>query len=119
MNDSRILAHVGAILIAGSLSAFASAMNGLPRATPESVHVDSAQLLQYVETLDSQIDGMNSLMIVRAGKVIAEGWWTPYDANSRHTMYSLSKSFTSTAIGIAQAEGKLSIDDTIVSFFPD
>jgi hypothetical protein len=40
MNDSRILAHVGAILIAGSLSAFASAMNGLPRATPESVHVD-------------------------------------------------------------------------------
>jgi CubicO group peptidase (beta-lactamase class C family) len=62
---------------------------------------------------------MNSLMIVRAGKVIAEGWWTPYDANSRHTMYSLSKSFTSTAIGIAQAEGKLSIDDTIVSFFPD
>jgi CubicO group peptidase (beta-lactamase class C family) len=114
-----MLARVGAILIAGTLSAFASAVSGLPRVTPESVHVDSAQLLQYVEALDSQIDGMHSLMIVRAGKVIAEGWWAPYDANSRHTMYSLSKSFTSTAIGMAQAEGKLSIDDTVISFFPD
>ena len=76
-------------------------------------------MLEYVEALDSQIDGMHSLMIVRGGKVIAEGWWTPYTAESRHTMYSLSKSFASTAIGIAQAEGKLSVDDTVISFFPD
>lgn len=91
----------------------------LPRQTPEEKGVRSSDLLKYLEALDSQIDGMNSVMIVRDGAVIAEGWWTPYKAESRHTMYSLSKSFTSTAIGLAQAEGKLSIDDTIVSFFPD
>lgn len=91
----------------------------LPRTTPESAQVESAKLLQYVEALDAQIEGMHSLMIVRHGKVVAEGWWTPYAPNSRHTMYSLSKSFTSTAVGLAQAEGKLSIDDTVASFFPD
>jgi CubicO group peptidase (beta-lactamase class C family) len=117
MNNIQFLCRwtVGVVLAA----LVARANDSLPRATPASANVDPARLLEYVEALDSQIDGMHSLMIVRNGKVIAEGWWTPYDAKSQHTMYSLSKSFTSTAIGFAQAEGKLNIDDTIVSFFPD
>ena len=107
---------VGAF-VAANVVAYAA--DDLPRATPASANVDSAKLLEYVEALDAQVDGMNSLMVVRGGRVIAEGWWTPYDAKSPHTMYSLSKSFTSTAIGLAQAEGKLSIDDTVLSFFPN
>src|SRR5262249_15164444 len=47
------------------------------------------------------------------------GWWTPYAPELRHTMYSMSKSFTSTAVGLAVAEGRLSVDDKVVSFFPD
>jgi CubicO group peptidase (beta-lactamase class C family) len=58
-------------------------------------------------------------MVVRHGQVIAEGWWTPYDAAHNHVLYSLSKSFTSTAVGIAVAEGKLSIDDEVLKIFPD
>jgi CubicO group peptidase (beta-lactamase class C family) len=122
MNHTRISLSAivaGFLAIANVRAAEDSAQNRLPRATPESAHVDSAQLLKYVEALDAQVEGMNSVMVVRSGKVIAEGWWAPYDAESQHTMYSLSKSFTSTAIGIAQAEGKLSIDDTVVSSFPD
>lgn len=34
-------------------------------------------------------------------------------------MYSLSKSFTSTAIGLAAAEGRLTLDDSVLKFFPD
>ena len=40
-------------------------------------------------------------------------------AESPHALYSLSKSFTSTAVGLAVAEGKLSIDDEVLKFFPD
>jgi CubicO group peptidase (beta-lactamase class C family) len=58
-------------------------------------------------------------MLARHGHVIAEGWWSPYDASSNHELYSLSKSFTSTAVGLAVAEGKLSVDDPILSFFPE
>ena len=34
-------------------------------------------------------------------------------------MFSLSKSFTSTAVGLAISEGKLSLDDPVLKFFPD
>ena len=62
---------------------------------------------------------MHSFMLVRHGHVVAEGWWTPYDAATRHELYSLSKSFTSTAAGLAIAEGKFSLDDPVLKFFPD
>lgn len=89
-----------------------------PRSTPESQGVSSAALLGVVEALD-QMDTMNSFMLVRHGQVVAEGWWVPYDAQSNHELYSLSKSFTSTAVGLAVAEGKLSLDDEVLKFFPE
>jgi len=61
---------------------------------------------------------LHSFMVVRHGSVVAEGWWAPYAAEFRHGLYSLSKSFTSTAVGLAVAEGKLSVEDKVVSFFP-
>jgi CubicO group peptidase (beta-lactamase class C family) len=62
---------------------------------------------------------MNSFMLVRHGRVVAEGWWSPYCARARHSLYSLSKSFTSTAVGLAIAEGKLALDDEVLKFFPN
>ena len=58
-------------------------------------------------------------MLLRHGKVIAEGWWNPYRSDLKHTLYSFSKSFTATAIGFAVTEGKLRVDDKVVSFFPN
>ena len=91
----------------------------LPRATPEAQGVSSAALLAFVAEAESKLDALHSLMIVRRGQVIAEGWWAPYQPNERHMLFSLSKSFTSTAVGLAVAEGKLSIDDPVLKFFPD
>lgn len=91
----------------------------LPRSAPEAQGVSSVGLLAFVEAADQQIDGMHSLMLLRHGHVVAEGWWAPYDARSQHELYSLSKSFTSTAVGMAVAEGKLSVDDEVVKFFPE
>jgi CubicO group peptidase (beta-lactamase class C family) len=51
--------------------------------------------------------------------VVAEGYWAPYHAEAPHQLYSLSKSFTSTAVGLAIAEGKLSVDDEVLKFFPE
>jgi len=58
-------------------------------------------------------------MFLRHGKVIAEGWWNPYSPDLKHTLYSTSKSFTSTAVGLAIKEKKLSLDDKLISFFPE
>src|SRR6185436_11561871 len=91
----------------------------LPRSAPEAQGVSSAAINAFVEAADQQVNAMNSFMLVRHGHVIAEGWWTPYSAEVPHMLYSLSKSFTSTAVGFAVAEGKLSIDDEVLKFFPD
>jgi hypothetical protein len=58
-------------------------------------------------------------MLLRHGHVVAEGWWSPYNPESPHSLYSLSKSFTSTAVGLAVAEGKISLNDEVLKFFPD
>jgi CubicO group peptidase (beta-lactamase class C family) len=91
---------------------------GLPRSSPEAQGVSSSAVLSFIEAAD-KIDSMNSFMLVRHGNVVAEGWWAPYNAESPHMLYSLSKSFTSTAIGMAIDEGKLSLDDEVLKFFPD
>ena len=96
----------------------------LPRSRPEAQGVSSVDLLAFVEALDAAgdaavADGLHSMMVVRHGHVVAEGWWAPYKPELRHQLYSLSKSFTSTAVGIAAAEGKLRVDDPVVGFFPE
>ena len=62
---------------------------------------------------------MHSLMIIRHGQVVAEGWWSPYLPEQPHLLYSLSKSFTSTAAAFAIAEGLLDLDATVLSYFPE
>ena len=91
----------------------------LPRSTPEQQGIASGAVADFVTALDTEIEEIHSLMVLRHGHVVAEGWWEPYRPEFIHTLLSLSKSFTSTAIGIAIDEGRLSLDDRVVSFFPD
>src|SRR3954470_21845600 len=93
--------------------------NDLQRATPESQGIASSAILQFVEVVESQVHELHSFMLLRHSKVVAEGWWSPYGREYPHLLFSLSKSFTSTAVGIAVAEGRFSIDDKVLSFFPD
>src|SRR5262249_30217692 len=93
-----------ALLALAALGNSTSFGAGLPRSSPEAQGVPSAAILAFIDAAD-RIDSMNSFMLVRHGQVIAEGWWAPYDADSPHSLYSLSKSFTSTAVGLAVAEG--------------
>lgn len=96
-----------------------AAAPALPRSSPESQGVSSDAILAFVTEAEKSIDALHSMMILRRGQVIAEGWWAPYAASKPHELYSLSKSFTSTAVGLAIAEGKLSLDDEVLKFFPD
>jgi len=111
----KSIAIIALITIGGSIGLGA----GLPHSSPEAQGVSSAAILSFVQAADNDVDSLHSFMLLRHGQVVAEGWWSPYDAESPHALYSLSKSFTSTAVGLAIAEGKLSLDDEVLKFFPD
>jgi CubicO group peptidase (beta-lactamase class C family) len=97
-----------------------SSSSALPRSSPESEGVDPAGIQVFLDTLESAPDiEMHSLMIIRHGQVVAEGWWSPYAPEQAHLLYSLSKSFTSTAAAFAVAEGLLNLDATVLSYFPE
>src|SRR5690349_675299 len=94
--------------------------SSLPRSTPADHKVDPAAILGFLDAIDARPDiEMHSLMVVRHGHVVAEGWWAPYSAERPHLLYSLTKSFTSVAVGLAIADGKLSLDDRVVDVLPD
>ena len=93
------------------------ASKSLPRATPESVGIDPGGIRKFVDAVDQKVGGLHSFMLMRKGMVAAEGWWAPYAPEYPHSLFSLSKSFTSTAIGIAVAERKLSLDTRVASIF--
>ena len=91
----------------------------LPRSTPEAQGVSSKKIIEFLDAIANSKNEMHSIIIIRHGKVIAEGWWNPYRPDLKHTLYSLSKSFTSTAIGFLVAEKKVTVNDKVISFFPD
>ena len=95
-------------------------VSALPRSSPESQGVDPAGILAFLDSVEFAPDiEMHSLMIIRHGQVVAEGWWSPYAPELVHLLYSLSKSFTSTAAAFAVAEGLLDLDATVLSYFPE
>ena len=95
-------------------------MTSLPRSSPAEQQVDARTLLRVLDALEAHPDvEMHSLMVVRHGHVVAEGWWAPYTPERPHLVYSISKSFAMTAALLAQAEGVWDLGATVLSFFPE
>lgn len=91
----------------------------LPRVTPESVGVRSADVAAFVDEARARNINLHSFLMLRGDKVYAESYYAPYDPGQLQTVYSLSKSFTSIAVGIAAGEGILDLDEKIVDLFAD
>jgi len=96
-----------------------SLATSLPRSTPEKEGVLSDGIITFLDSAVTTHNEFHSFMFMRHGKVIAEGWWDPYKPELKHTLYSTSKSFPSTAVGFAVSEDLLTVNDKVISFFPD
>lgn len=89
------------------------------RSTPGKLGISPKAVTAFLNAVNDKELGLHSFMLIRHGEVAAEGWWKPYSPDYVHMLFSLSKSFTSTAVGFACQEGLLSIDEKVVSFFKD
>jgi len=88
-------------------------------ATPEAMGVSSASLIRFLKKLEDIDIPMHSAIVMRHDKVIMETYYKPYERSTLHRMFSITKSFVSLAIGLLEEEGKLSLDDHIIQFFPE
>jgi CubicO group peptidase (beta-lactamase class C family) len=92
----------------------------LPRDTPASQGVDPAAILGFLDAVDADpAVELHGLMVLRHGHVVAEGCWAPHTADRTRLLYSISKSFTSTALAFAVEEGLVGLDDTVLDHFPE
>lgn len=98
--------------------ASAKGVNNLPRSTPEMQGVSSDVLGKLFDAMDASGIDFHSVMVMRNGFVIGEGWWAPYAPPYKHSLYSLSKSFTSCGVGLAINERHFTVESQVISFFP-
>jgi len=89
----------------------------IKRAKPQSA-LNSA-MEKYLQAAADQKLNIHSVMVLQHGKVLYEKWLNGGEAEKPHILNSVSKTFTSAAVGLAIGEGLLSLDDKLVSFFPD
>ncbi|HWQ06380.1 MAG TPA: serine hydrolase [Feifaniaceae bacterium] len=91
----------------------------LERVSPGAVGISAGAIEAFLDELESGFTEMHGLMILRHGKVCAEGWWSPYAPGIRHGLQSLSKTYAATAVGIACMEGILRLDERVAELFTD
>ncbi|HEX5203334.1 MAG TPA: serine hydrolase domain-containing protein [Actinoplanes sp.] len=90
----------------------------LPRSTPAAQNLSSRSIGALLDWLGTRAVEGHSIMVVRHGHVVAEGWWTPYSADRPTLLYSVTKSFTSIAAGLVIADGLLALDDRVAGLLP-
>ena len=93
--------------------------NQLEYASPESLGIPSAAIAAFLREMEECRFPLHSYILMRHGKIAAEGYVAPFTADRKHRMYSVGKSFTSVAVGMLITEGRLSLDDRVADFFPE
>ena len=91
----------------------------LPRALPQERGVDPRGIVDFLSAVDDAGIELHSFMLYRQGAVVAEAFWQPYSARRMHVQHSATKSWTATAVGLLVDDGRLKLDDKVVSFFPE
>ena len=89
------------------------------RITPEEAGISSRYVSDFIASLQRRGLHMHSVLLMKGERLFGEYYWAPFHRNFCHRMYSQTKSYVGVAIGLLEEEGKLSLQDTIASHFPE
>lgn len=87
--------------------------------TPEQAGISSKHISDFLAHCYRNGLTMHSVLMMKGDKIFAEYYWAPFHKDFCHRMYSQTKSYVSIAIGLLEEEGKLNLDDTAASYFPE
>lgn len=94
--------------------------SSLPRGTADDfTRYKEAGDKVFEDTWSEACNELHSLMVVKDGEVVYENYAPAHSADELHIMWSVSKTFTATAIGFAVQDGLVSLDDKVVDYFPE
>lgn len=91
----------------------------LPRCTPAQAGLDPRRIVAMIDDYQARGLQIHSFMLVRHGQVLCEGYYDPYTPDQLQTVFSLSKTFTSVAVGIAEGEGRIDLDEKLIDIFAE
>src|SRR5512139_2952022 len=92
---------------------------GWRESTPEEQGFDSDKLAEGLQAIQDRNINIDSLLVIRNGSVFLDAYFYPYDGTTTHDLASVTKSVMTTLIGIAAGQGKLQLDQPMLSFFPE
>jgi CubicO group peptidase (beta-lactamase class C family) len=89
-------------------------------ASPEEVGMDSGALAEMFDAVRERKIPVHSIQIVRHGRMALDAYFYPFRAGLRHDVASVTKSITSTLVGLAIDDGHLrDVKQPVLSFFPN
>ncbi len=91
----------------------------LKAALPEEVGVRSRDVHAFISSLEKRKIPMHSLLLMRGDRVFLDCYWAPFHRDRTHRMYSVTKSFVSVAVGLAEEDGLIDLDKRISDYFPE
>lgn len=94
-------------------------MNDLKLTSPESVGIKSESILKFIKYVEENKINLHSFLFMKDGVIVAEGYYPPFNENFLHRLYSSSKTYVAVAIGMLVTEGRISIHDKVLDFFPE
>ncbi len=123
MHGPRRVAGAIALLVAAGLAPRALAQeaywptHGWRRSTPEAQGMDSQTLAEAFAYVRQRRIPIHSLLIVRNGYVVLDASFWPFQDGQLHDLASVTKSVTSTLVGIAIGQNRLRLDQSVLSVF--
>lgn len=87
--------------------------------TPEQVGIPSAQVLRFLQSLHKRKLPMHTVLLMRGEQIFLDASWAPFDSQTPHRMYSVTKSFVSVAVGLALEDGLIDLDRPMWEYFPE
>ena len=116
----RILGGIICFVLFSPVLLIAQPSNDWQESTPERQGLDSSELVKLLEFVKNQNEPIDSLLIVRGGKIVLDVYYHPFVKDQPHILNSVTKSFVSALIGIAIEEHFIVNDETrLRDWFPE
>jgi CubicO group peptidase (beta-lactamase class C family) len=92
---------------------------GWSTAAPEAQGMDPALLAQIEPRVEAEFPLLSGLLVVRGGDIVYEKYFNGQTADTPVHLWSVTKSVTSIAVGLAIKDGLLRLDQTLGELIPE